>query len=190
MIHIFVSARGDDIRPGATGKAVPGYEATLLDENDRPFEGEGEGRLAIRGPTGCRYLADGRQRNYVVGGWNVTGDIYRRDADGYFWYVSRADDMIISSGYNIGAPEVENALLTHDAVAECAVVGAPDEERGQIVKAFVVLKPGVNVAARVLQDHVKATIAPYKYPRAIEFVTELPKTHTGKLQRFKLRQTP
>jgi 2-aminobenzoate-CoA ligase len=190
MIHIFVSARGDDIRPGATGKAVPGYEATLLDANDQPFDGEGEGRLAIRGPTGCRYLADERQRNYVVNGWNVTGDLYRRDADGYFWYLARADDMIISSGYNIGAPEVENALLTHDAVSEAAVIGVPDEERGQIVKAFVVLKPGASADARALQDHVKQTIAPYKYPRAIEFVGELPKTHTGKLQRFKLRESP
>jgi 2-aminobenzoate-CoA ligase len=189
MIHIFISARGDDIRPGATGKAVPGYEATLLDENDQPFEGEGEGRLAIRGPTGCRYLADERQRNYVINGWNVTGDLYRRDSDGYFWYIARADDMIISSGYNIGAPEVENALLTHDAVAECAVVGAPDEERGQIVKAFVVLKPGASVDARALQDHVKQTIAPYKYPRMVEFVADLPKTNTGKLQRFKLRES-
>ncbi|WP_395646966.1 AMP-binding protein [Terricaulis sp.] len=191
MIHIFVSARSEDIRPGATGKAVPGYEATLLDENDEPFDGEGEGRLAIKGPTGCRYLADERQKNYVINGWNVTGDIYRRDGDGYFWYVSRADDMIVSSGYNIGAPEVENALLTHNAVAECAVVGVPDEERGAIVKAFVVLKPGVAAdaqTARTLQDHVKATIAPYKYPRAVEFVAELPKTHTGKVQRFKLRE--
>lgn len=188
MIHIFVSARGDDIRPGSTGKAVPGYEATLLDENDEPFDGEGEGRLAVKGPTGCRYLADERQKTYVANGWNVTGDIYRRDADGYFWYVSRADDMIISSGYNIGAPEVENALLTHEAVAECAVVGVPDEERGQIVKAFIVLNPDASVSERALQDHVKATIAPYKYPRAIEFVTELPKTNTGKLQRFKLRE--
>jgi 2-aminobenzoate-CoA ligase len=189
MIHIFVSARGDDIRPGATGKAVPGYEATLLDDNDQPFDGEGEGRLAIKGPTGCRYLADERQKTYVVNGWNVTGDLYRRDADGYFWYVSRADDMIISAGYNIGAPEVENALLTHDAVAEAAVVGVPDEERGQIVKAFVVLKPDASATERALQDHVKQTIAPYKYPRAVEFVAELPKTHTGKLQRFKLRET-
>ena len=188
MIHIFVSARGDDIRPGSTGKAVPGYEATLLNENDEPFDGEGEGRLAIKGPTGCRYLADDRQRNYVANGWNVTGDIYRRDADGYFWYVSRADDMIISSGYNIGAPEVENALLTHEAVAECAVVGVPDEERGQIVKAFIVLNNGAYVTDRELQDHVKATIAPYKYPRAVEFVAQLPKTNTGKLQRFKLRE--
>lgn len=188
MIHIFVSARGEDIRPGATGKAVPGYEATLLDDNDQPFEGEGEGRLAIRGPTGCRYLADARQKNYVINGWNVTGDLYRRDREGYFWYVARADDMIISSGYNIGAPEVENALLTHAAVAEAAVVGAPDEERGQIVKAFVVLKPGAHADEKMLQEHVKATIAPYKYPRAIVFVAELPKTHTGKLQRFKLRE--
>ena len=190
MIHIFVSARGSDIRPGATGKAVPGYEATLFDESDQPFEGEGQGRLAIKGPTGCRYLADERQKTYVVNGWNVTGDIYRRDADGYFWYVSRADDMIISAGYNIGAPEVENALLTHEAVAEAAVIGVPDEERGQIVKAFVVLKPGAQASERALQDHVKATIAPYKYPRAVAFVAELPKTHTGKLQRFKLRDTP
>jgi 2-aminobenzoate-CoA ligase len=189
MIHIFVSACGDDIRPGATGKAVPGYEATLLDDNEQPFDGEGEGRLAIKGPTGCRYLADERQKTYVVNGWNVTGDLYRRDADGYFWYVSRADDMIISAGYNIGAPEVENALLTHDAVAEAAVVGVPDEERGQIVKAFVVLKPDASATERALQDHVKQTIAPYKYPRAVEFVAELPKTHTGKLQRFKLRET-
>jgi 2-aminobenzoate-CoA ligase len=190
MIHVFISARGDEIRPGATGKPVPGYEAALLDKNDQPINGEGQGRLAIKGPTGCRYLADERQKNYVVNGWNVTGDIYRRDADGYYWYVARADDMIISAGYNIGAPEVENALLTHDAVAECAVVGAPDEERGQIVKAFVVLKPGASVTGRALQEHVKATIAPYKYPRAVEFVAELPKTHTGKLQRFKLRQAP
>jgi len=188
MIHIFVSARGDDIRPGSTGKAVPGYKATLLNDNDEAFDGEGEGRLAIKGPTGCRYLADERQKNYVANGWNVTGDIYRRDADGYFWYVSRADDMIISSGYNIGAPEVENALLTHAAVSECAVVGVPDEDRGQIVKAFIVLNPNTHVTARELQDHVKATIAPYKYPRAVEFVAELPKTATGKLQRFRLRQ--
>ncbi|MBS0386112.1 MAG: AMP-binding protein [Proteobacteria bacterium] len=191
MIHIFVSARGDDIRPGATGKAVPGYEATLLDENDRPFDGEGEGRLAVKGPTGCRYLADERQRNYVINGWNVTGDVYRRDADGYLWYVSRADDLIISSGYNIAAPEVENALLTHALVAEAAVVAWPDEERGNIVKAFVVLRPDAEASeatVRMLQDHVKLTIAPYKYPRVIEFVGELPKTHTGKLQRFRLRE--
>jgi 2-aminobenzoate-CoA ligase len=193
MIHIFISARGEEIRPGATGKPVPGYEAALFDENNELIDGEGEGRLAVRGPTGCRYLADERQRNYVINGWNVTGDVYRRDADGYYWFVSRADDMIVSSGYNIAAPEVENALLTHEAVAETAVVGRPDEERGQIVKAFVVLKPGYaadDAMARALQDHVKQTIAPYKYPRAIEFTAQLPKTHTGKLQRFKLRGDP
>lgn len=190
MIHIFISARGADIRPGSTGKPVPGYEAALLDENDHFMEGEGVGRLAIRGPTGCRYLADPRQRNYVVNGWNVTGDLYARDGDGYYTFVSRADDMIISAGYNIAAPEVENALLSHADVAETAVVAAADAERGNIVKAFVVLKPGAapsQTTARALQDHVKATIAPYKYPRAIEFVSELPKTNTGKLQRFKLR---
>jgi len=193
MIHIFISARGEEIRPGATGKPVPGYEATLLDDDDTPFDGEGQGRLAIKGPTGCRYLDDERQQNYVVDGWNVTGDIYRRDAEGYYWYVARADDMIVSSGYNIGAPEVENALLTHPLVAEAAVIGVPDEERGQIVKAFVVLKQGGEASeatARALQDHVKATIAPYKYPRAIAFVAELPKTATGKLQRFVLRTSP
>ncbi len=190
MIHIFISARGDEIRPGATGKAVPGYEACVLDDNDQPIAGAGVGRLAIRGPTGCRYLADERQRNYVINGWNVTGDIYERDAQGYFWFVSRADDMIISSGYNIAAPEVENALLAHPHVAETAVVAWPDEERGHIVKAFVVLKDEARASeatARTLQEHVKQTIAPYKYPRAIEFVEQLPKTHTGKLQRFKLR---
>ena len=190
MIHIFISARGEDIRPGATGKAVPGYEACILDDDNQVLPGAGVGRLAVRGPTGCRYLADERQRNYVINGWNVTGDIYERDADGYFWFVSRADDMIISSGYNIAAAEVENALLTHPNVAETAVVAWPDEERGHIVKAFVVLKDDAHASeatARTLQDHVKQIIAPYKYPRAIEFVTQLPKTHTGKLQRFKLR---
>jgi 2-aminobenzoate-CoA ligase len=191
MIHIFISARGDEIRPGSTGKSVPGYEAALFDENNEPIEGAGVGRLAVRGPTGCRYLADERQRNYVINGWNVTGDIYARDEDGYYTFVSRADDMIISAGYNIAAPEVENALLSHPGVAETAVVAAPDQERGNIVKAFVVLKPehkACEAMARALQDHVKATIAPYKYPRAVEFVRELPKTNTGKLQRFKLRE--
>ncbi len=191
MIHIFISARGDDIRPGATGKAVPGYEARVLDDKYRPLAGAGTGRLAVRGPTGCRYLDDERQRTYVVNGWNITGDIYTRDQEGYFWFVSRADDMIISSGYNIAAPEVENALLTHEAVAEAAVIGIPDEERGHIVKAFVALKPPARASHALtleLQDFVKGAIAPYKYPRAIEFVSELPKTHTGKLQRFKLRE--
>ncbi|RMF07427.1 MAG: 2-aminobenzoate-CoA ligase [Alphaproteobacteria bacterium] len=191
MIHIFISAAGDDIRPGATGKAVPGYEACVLDENYQPLPPGSTGYLAVRGPTGCRYLADERQKHYVVNGWNVTGDTYRMDEDGYFWFVARADDMIISSGYNIAGPEVEEALLRHSAVQECAVVGAPDPERGQVVKAFVVLKPGVNpgeALAKELQDFVKAEIAPYKYPRAIEFVDALPKTPTGKIQRFKLKE--
>lgn len=189
MMHIFISASGDDIRPGATGKAVPGYVATVLDDDGRPLEA-GTGRLAVRGPTGCRYFDDERQKDYVQDRWNVTGDTYRRDEDGWFWYVARSDDMIISAGYNIAAPEVENALYGHPAVQECAVVGAPCEERGQRVKAFVVLAPGyapdAGVAAE-LQDHVKATIAPYKYPREVEFVEALPKTATGKLQRFALR---
>ncbi len=192
MMHIFISASGSDIRPGATGKAVPGYVATVLDEENRPMA-SGTGRLAVKGPTGCRYFDDPRQANYVVGGWNVTGDTYRKDEDGYFWYLARSDDMIISSGYNIAAPEVENALLGHDAVQECAVVGAPCPERGQKVKAFVVLAPGyvpdVGMAT-LLQDHVKAEIAPYKYPREIAFVDALPRTATGKLQRYALKETP
>jgi len=189
MMHIFISAAGEDIRPGATGKAVPGYVATVLDEANRPMA-EGVGRLAVKGPTGCRYFDDPRQADYVVDGWNVTGDTYRRDADGYFWYLARSDDMIISSGYNIAAPEVENALYAHEAVLECAVIGAPCEERGQKVKAFVVLAPGWAPEAGLataLQDHVKAVIAPYKYPREVLFVEALPKTATGKLQRFALR---
>jgi len=190
MMHIFISASGADIRPGATGKAVPGYLATVLDEAGRPLAA-GTGRLAVKGPTGCRYFDDERQADYVQNGWNVTGDTYRADADGYFWYVARSDDMIISSGYNIAGPEVENALLSHAAVEECAVIGAPCEERGQKVKAFVALAPGyapdAGVAA-MLQEHVKAVIAPYKYPREIEFVEALPKTATGKLQRFALKK--
>ena len=189
MMHIFVSAAGDDIRPGATGKAVPGYTATVLDPDGNPLDA-GVGRLAIRGPTGCRYLDDPRQRDYVVNGWNVTGDTYRRDADGYYWYLARSDDMIVSAGYNIGAPEVENALLSHPAVAECAVIGVACEERGQKVKAFVVLAadavPSDELVAK-LQAHAKAQIAPYKYPREIEFVDALPKTATGKLRRSELR---
>ncbi len=191
MMHIFISASGDDIRPGATGKAVPGYVATVLDDDNRPLA-EGTGRLAVKGPTGCRYFDDPRQADYVVDGWNVTGDTYRKDADGYFWYLARSDDMIISSGYNIAAPEVENALYAHEAVQECAVVGAPCEERGQKVKAFVVLAPGWAPEAgtvSVLQEHVKAAIAPYKYPREIAFVDALPKTATGKLQRYALRES-
>jgi 2-aminobenzoate-CoA ligase len=147
MMHIFISAAGDDVRPGATGKAVPGYIATVLDTNDVPME-EGTGRLAVKGPTGCRYLDDPRQSDYVVNGWNVTGDTYRRDSDGYYWYLARSDDMIVSSGYNIGAPEVENALLSHTAVAECAVIGVPCPERGQKVKAFVVKPSGYSSAMK------------------------------------------
>jgi 2-aminobenzoate-CoA ligase len=189
MMHIFVSAAGADIRPGSTGKAVPGYEATVLDAEGAPLD-EGIGRLAIKGPTGCRYLDDPRQRDYVENGWNVTGDTYRKDADGYFWYLARSDDMIVSSGYNIGAPEVENALLSHPAVAECAVIGVPCPERGQKVKAFVVPAADANPSnalAAELQAHAKGQIAPYKYPRQIEFVVALPKTATGKLRRSELR---
>jgi 2-aminobenzoate-CoA ligase len=189
MMHIFISASGGDIRPGATGKAVPGYTAAVLDEQGQPLP-HGTGRLAVKGPTGCRYFDDERQTKYVQQGWNVTGDTYRQDEEGYFWYVARSDDMIISSGYNIAAPEVENALYAHVAVQECAVIGVPCEERGQRVKAFIVPATGHeagDMLAKALQDHVKATIAPYKYPREIEFVDALPKTATGKLQRFALR---
>ncbi|MES2120307.1 MAG: AMP-binding protein [Pseudomonadota bacterium] len=189
MMHIFVSAAGEDIRPGSTGKAVPGYQAAVLDDFGEPLD-EGVGRLAIKGPTGCRYLDDERQKKYVEHGWNVTGDTYRKDADGYFWYLARSDDMIVSSGYNIGAPEVENALLAHPAVAECAVIGVPCTERGQKVKAFVVLadfaEPSEELAEK-LQGFAKEQIAPYKYPREVEFVESLPKTATGKLRRSELR---
>lgn len=190
LMHIFISASGDDIKAGSTGKAVPGYEATVLDDNDQPME-KGEGRLAVKGPTGCRYLADPRQSDYVVNGWNVTGDTYVKDAEGYFWYRARSDDMIISSGYNIGAPEVENTLLAHDAVAECAVIGVPCEERGQKVKAFIVPAPGHEPSDSLIEElksFVKEKIAPYKYPREIEFLENLPKTATGKLRRIELRQ--
>jgi 2-aminobenzoate-CoA ligase len=191
MIHIFISAAGDEIRPGATGRAVPGYRACILDEQGKALPPGSTGRLAVKGPTGCRYLDDERQRTYVQNGWNLTGDTYRLDEEGYFWFQARADDMIVSAGYNIAGPEVEWALLTHPAVRECAVIGAPDPDRGQIVKAFVVLQPGHmgSEALRVeLQDVVKRTIAPYKYPRALEFVEALPKTTTGKLQRYVLRE--
>ena len=189
MMHIFISESGDAIRPGSTGRAVPGYEATVLDPNGSPMA-EGEGRLAVKGPTGCRYLDDERQIKYVRDGWNLTGDTYRKDADGYYWYVARSDDMIVSSGYNIGAPEVENALLGHPAVAECAVIGVPCPERGQKVKAFIVLAANLTPDEALiseLKNFVKATIAPYKYPREIEFVEALPKTATGKLRRVELR---
>ncbi|WP_342120860.1 benzoate-CoA ligase family protein [Pseudoduganella sp. OTU4001] len=192
MLHIFISAAGDEIRSGATGKPVPGYRACILDDHGQPVGPGVVGRLAVKGPTGCRYMADPRQRDYVLDGWNLTGDAYEMDADGYFIYRSRTDDMIISAGYNIAGPEVEDALLRHPAVAECGVVGKADEERGQIVEAHVVLKPGFEPSAELtvqLQDFVKEQIAPYKYPRAIRFLSSLPRTETGKLQRFKLRST-
>jgi len=190
MIHIFISASGDDIRPGATGKTVPGFQAALLDDNFQKLPPGSTGFLGVKGPTGCRYLDDQRQLDYVKGGWNVTGDVFHQDEDGYFLFKARSDDIIVSGGYNISGPEVEDSLLTHEAVFECAVVAAPDEKRGHIVKAFVVLNYGIGASdetAKALQDHVKTTIAPYKYPRAIEFVAGLPKTETGKIQRFKLR---
>jgi 2-aminobenzoate-CoA ligase len=190
MLHVFVSNRLDDRKPGVTGKPVPGYEARIVDEHFNDVPRGTVGRLAVRGPTGCRYLADARQREYVQNGWNVTGDAFSQDEDGYFRFAARNDDMIISSGYNIAGPEVEAALLAHEAVSECAVIGLADEERGQIVAAFVVLKPDVSpdeATALRLQNHVKASIAPYKYPRALRFVEALPKTQTGKIQRFQLR---
>jgi 2-aminobenzoate-CoA ligase len=191
MLHIFIGSPEEEVRAGSTGRVVPGYEAIVIDDAGNEMPPGIAGRLAVRGPTGCRYLSDARQFNYVQSGWNVTGDTYVMDKDRYFWYQARSDDMIISSGYNIAGPEVESALLTHAAVAECGVVGAPDEERGQIVKAYIILRAGMtgdDAMTKQLQDYVKATVAPYKYPRAIEYVTELPKTQTGKLQRFELRK--
>ena len=190
LLHIFISADESASRPGATGKPIPGYRACVVGADLQPVPPGTVGRLAVKGPTGCRYLDDARQAQYVQGGWNLTGDAYLQDADGYFHYQSRTDDMIISAGYNIAGPEVEDCLLHHPAVAECGVAGMPDDERGQIVKAWVVLKPGVAgdaACVRALQDHVKANIAPYKYPRAVDFVDSLPRTETGKLQRFRLR---
>jgi len=196
MIHIFISHTPERVRRGATGYAIPGYQARVIDDAYQPCAPGVVGRLAVQGPTGCRYLADPRQKDYVIGegkmrGWNLTGDAYKMDADGYFYYQARTDDMIISAGYNIAGPEVEAALLQHPAVAECGVVGVPDAERGQIVKAWVMLKSGYTGNASMvqeLQEFVKKTIALYKYPRAIEFVASLPRTETGKLQRFRLRQ--
>src|SRR6266571_2365460 len=191
LLHIFISAADDQIRPGSTGLPVPGYRARILDADGKPVPDGQPGRLAVKGPTGCRYLADDRQRGYVSGGWNFTGDTYIRDADGYFWYQARSDDMIVSAGYNIAGPEVEEVLLAHPRVAECGVVGMPDETRGQVVTAFVVLTdgpPGGPGLVAELQDLVRQKIAPYKYPRAIEFLPSLPRTNTGKLQRFKLRE--
>jgi 2-aminobenzoate-CoA ligase len=190
MIHIFISHTPERVRRGATGYAIPGYQAAVFNEAFERCQPGEVGRLAVKGPTGCRYLADERQRDYVRDGWNLTGDAYSMDADGYFFYQARTDDMIISAGYNIAGPEVEGTLLLHPAVGECAVVGAADAERGQIVKAFVVLKPGhqrSDEMKKALQEHVKSAIAPYKYPRAVEFLDALPRTETGKVQRFKLR---
>ena len=190
MLHIFISAAGDDIRPGSTGRPVPGYRATILGPDDQPVAPGTEGRLAVIGPVGCRYLDDDRQRGYVVDGWNVTGDTFVQDEDGYFFYRARTDSMIVSSGYNIGAPEVEAAIDSHPDVVEAGVVGEPDPERGSIVSAFVVLREGVvgdEAKAREIQDHVKATLAPYKYPRRVRFVDQLPRNTSGKLQHFKLR---
>ncbi|MEZ5640201.1 MAG: AMP-binding protein [Burkholderiaceae bacterium] len=190
MFHIFISSPPDAVRRGAIGQVVPGYVAKVVDDQGRELPVGQVGKLAVQGPTGCKYLGDPRQSNYVRDGWNYPGDAFQQDADGYFFYQARTDDMIITSGYNVGAPEVEDALLKHASVAECAVVGVPDEERGMRVKAFCVLKPGASGDAamvKALQDHVKASIAPYKYPRDIAFVTSLPRTETGKLQRFKLK---
>lgn len=191
LLHVFISAADGDIRPGATGRPVPGYRAAVLDGQGRPVPDGVPGLLAVKGPTGCRYLDGERQRDYVRNGWNLTGDTYVRDRDGYFWYQARNDDMIVSAGYNIAGPEVEQALAAHPDVADCAVVGAPDERRGTVVKAYVVLREGAAAGpeqVRSLQEHVKRTIAPYKYPRAVEFVTRLPRTATGKLHRAELRR--
>ncbi|MGQ2980640.1 MAG: benzoate-CoA ligase family protein [Polaromonas sp.] len=191
MFHIFISAAPDQVRRGAIGKVVPGYTARVVDDDGQEVPRGTVGKLAVIGPTGCRYLDDARQTSYVRDGWNYPGDAFLQDEDGYFFYQARADDMIITSGYNVGGPEVEDALLKHPAVAECGVIGVPDDERGMVVKAFVVLKPGHApdpAMSKALQDHVKATLAPFKYPRQVAFVDSLPRTETGKLQRFRLRQ--
>jgi 2-aminobenzoate-CoA ligase len=190
MFHIFISSAPEDVRRGAIGTVVPGYTARVVGEDGQELPRGSVGRIAVIGPTGCRYMGDARQATYVKDGWNYPGDAFLQDADGYFFYQARTDDMIITSGYNVGAPEVEDALLAHPAVAECGVIGQSDEARGMIVKAFCVLRPGVvgdAALVQVLQDHVKATIAPYKYPREITFLDKLPRTETGKLQRFRLK---
>jgi 2-aminobenzoate-CoA ligase len=191
LIHIFLSMTGDGDKPGSTGVPVPGYDVQVVDESLNEMPAGEAGSLAVRGPTGCKYLADSRQSDYVKGGWNLTGDVFRRDEDGHFWFVARGDDMIISAGYNISGPEVEEALLGHSGVVECAVVAASDEERGHVPKAFVVLakdREPSDAMTKELQDFVKQAIAPYKYPRLIEYIDALPKTQTGKVQRFALRQ--
>ncbi|GAA1655077.1 AMP-binding protein [Fodinicola feengrottensis] len=187
MLHIFLSRTETDDKAGSTGRPVPGYQAIVVGPAGDPVPDGTPGQLAVRGPTGCRYLADDRQHDYVRNGWNITGDTYIRDTDGWFWFQARSDDMIVSAGYNIAGPEVEEALLRHPDVAECAVVGAPDDLRGTVVKAVVVPTNGVLPDVKALQDFVKSEIAPYKYPRIIEFRTELPRTATGKLQRYRLR---
>jgi 2-aminobenzoate-CoA ligase len=191
MIHIYISSAGKQVRAGSIGQVIPGYTARIVDDDMQPVPPGTPGRLAVRGPTGCRYLDDARQTNYVNDGWNLPGDTFSMDEDGYFYYVARNDDMIISAGYNIAGPEVESALLQHPAVAECGVVGIPDSERGQVVMAFVALKPEYSADAEMvetLQNFVKQSIAPFKYPRQIQFIAALPRTETGKLQRFRLRQ--
>jgi 2-aminobenzoate-CoA ligase len=193
MFHIFISSSGSEVKRGAIGKVVPGYTAKVVDDEGHELPRGQVGKLAVIGPTGCKYLSDARQANYVKNGWNYPGDAFIQDDEGYFFYQTRADDMIVSAGYNIGGPEVEDCLLKHPAVAECGVIGKPDEERGMIVKAVIVLKSGHvgnEAMVKTLQDHVKASLAPYKYPREIEFRTQLPRTETGKLQRFKLRHQP
>ncbi len=190
MFHIFISSARHEIKSGAIGKVVPGYTAKVVDDDGKELPRGQVGKLAVIGPTGCKYLSDERQKNYVKNGWNYPGDAFMQDDDGYFFFQARADDMIVSAGYNIGGPEVEDCLLKHPAVAECGVIGQANEERGMIVKAVIVLKTGHvgdEAMVKTLQDHVKANLAPYKYPRAIEFRTSLPRTETGKLQRFKLR---
>ncbi len=191
MFHIFISAAPQDVKRGAIGKVVPGYQAKIVDEQGQALPRGQVGRLAVKGPTGCKYLDDTRQANYVQDGWNFPGDAFLQDEDGYFVYQARTDDMIITAGYNVAGPEVEAALLQHPAVAECGVVGRPDDERGMIILAYVVLKPGQtadDAQVKALQDHVKHSLAPYKYPREVRFVTALPRTETGKLQRFALRE--
>ncbi|MDQ6881599.1 MAG: AMP-binding protein, partial [Pseudomonadota bacterium] len=191
MFHIFISSGPQEVRRGAVGKVVPGYQARVVDDDGVELPRGTVGMLAVVGPTGCKYLDDPRQAGYVRAGWNYPGDAFMQDEDGYFFFQARADDMIVTAGYNVAGPEVEDALLRHSAVLECGVIGKPDEMRGMIVKAFCVLKPGHaadDAMVKTLQDHVKGSIAPFKYPREIEFVASLPRTETGKLQRFRLRQ--
>jgi 2-aminobenzoate-CoA ligase len=191
MFHIFISSAAPEIRPGAIGRVVPGYQAKIVNEEGQELPRGQVGRLAVKGPTGCKYLDDARQAQYVQDGWNFPGDAFMQDADGYFFYQARTDDMIITAGYNVAGPEVEASLLLHPAVAECGVVGRPDEERGMVILAYVVLKqgqPADEAQVKALQDHVKHNLAPYKYPREVRFVSALPRTETGKLQRFALRK--